>query len=123
MANFNNIIPSPKGYWGDGSYKTFEATVCGEFALEAASFIRYAKKLCDIDFSIVEDGAIIVKKCERISAGEYRLEIGEEEGKIIIKAADSDAANAAFGTLLQLMEKNYEGKPQLPQGTVCDKPC
>ena len=122
MANFNNIIPSPKGYWGDGSYKTFEATICGEFALEAASFIRYAKKICDIDFTVVEDGAIIVKKCERISAGEYRLEIGEEEGKIIIKAADSDAANAAFGTLLQLMEKNYEGKVQLPQGTVCDKP-
>ncbi len=122
MAKFTDIIPSPKGYWGDGTFKTFENTVCGDFALEAASFIGYAKKILDLDMTIAEGGAIVTKKCDCMTAGEYRLEIGEEDGKIIIKASDSDGANAAFATILQLAGKNYEGKLQLPCGTVCDKP-
>ena len=42
MTKFTDIIPSPKGYWGNGTYAAFEATACGDFAEEIASFAAYA---------------------------------------------------------------------------------
>lgn len=122
MANFKNIIPSPKGYWADGKFASFDLTVGGDFALEAASFAGYAKKILGLDFALCENAAVTTKKCDCMTAGEYRLEIGEEDGKVKIIASDSDGANYAFATILQLAETNYEGKLQLPKGTVCDKP-
>jgi len=121
MTKFTDIIPSPKGYWGNGTYAAFEATACGDFAEEIASFAAYAKKILGVDVAASENAAIEVKKCDCVTKGEYRLEIGENEGKIKIVAADSDGASYAFATLLQLAE-NRDGKLLLPCGTVCDKP-
>lgn len=121
MAKFTDIIPSPKGYWGDGTFGVFEATVGGRFTPQIESFIRYAEKIIGIKPTLCKDGAIEVRECDCISAGEYRLEIGEKADKVIIKACDADGVNAAFGTLLQLGEER-DGKLLLPKGTVCDKP-
>lgn len=122
MIKFTDIIPAPKGYWAKGTYNAFEASLgtC-EFPKEAKSFARYLKKIHDIDLAFTDDGSIIVKKCECLSKGEYRLEIGETEGKIIIKVGDYLGANYAFATLLQLCEKR-DAKMLLPCGTVVDKP-
>ena len=119
--HFNKIIPTPKGYWGNGTFGVYEPTVGGEFALEAASFAHYTKKLLGIDVKVCDDAVITTKKCECLTSGEYRLEIGEEEGKITVKAGDAAGASYAFATLLQLMEER-DGKLLLPQGTLCDKP-
>ncbi|MBQ2730340.1 MAG: family 20 glycosylhydrolase [Clostridia bacterium] len=118
---FNQLIPAPKGYWGNGTYSVYEATIGGDFAPQAESFIKYVKKALDIDVAVAEDAAIELKRCECLTEGEYRLEIGETEGKITVKAYDSDGASNALATLLQLIE-NRDGKLLLPQGTVCDKP-
>ena len=118
---FKQLIPAPKGYWGNGTYSTYEATVCGEYSPEQDSFIYYAKKVLGIDVAKCEGGTIEVKTCQCLSAGEYRLEIGEESGRITIKAGDAEGASYAFITLIQLAEAQ-EGKLLLPQGTVCDKP-
>ena len=121
MAKFTDIIPSPKGYWANGTFEAFEATVGGDFSLEAESFARYLKKITGIDCKTGNEGAVTVKKCSCVSAGEYRLERGIEKDKITVIASDSDGATAAFGTLLQLCE-NRDGKLLLPCGTVWDKP-
>ncbi|MBQ4066092.1 MAG: family 20 glycosylhydrolase [Clostridia bacterium] len=121
MAKFTEIIPAPKGYWGDGTVNAYEATVSGDFPLETASFAAYAKRILDIDVKACENGAVTIKKCECLAAGEYRLEIGEEAGKITVKVGDSEGLSAAFGTLLQLGE-NRDGKLLLPTGGVYDRP-
>ena len=123
MAKFTELIPSPKGYWGDGTYAFFEPTICGCecFAMETASFGSYAEKLFGIKITASEDPCISIKICECLSTGEYRLEIGENEGKILIKAGDNEGVSYAFSTLLQLIEIR-DSKLFIQKGVVCDKP-
>lgn len=118
MAKFSELIPLPKGYWGDGKYTFVAASVSGEFSDSIASFVYYAKRVLDTDIAVCDDGAIIVKKCECLSAGEYRIEIGDN--KVIVKAADSEGANWAFSTLIQLCDI-WDSKLRFPSGTICDK--
>lgn len=122
MAKFTELIPSPKGYWGNGTMGFFEPCVCAckEFARETDSFVGYAKKIFGIDIAKADNAAITIKTCDCLSKGEYRLEIGETEGKIAIKAGDSEGVNNAFSSILQLLEIR-DGKLFLPKGVIVDK--
>ncbi len=120
MIKFSELIPAPKGYWGNGKYNAYEASICGDFEAEICSFAAYVKRLFDIELEKKECAAVTVKKCDCMTKGEYRIEIGEEDGRITVIASDSEGASYAFSTLLQLMEIN-EQKICLPSGVICDK--
>ena len=79
MAMINNMIPSPKGQWGNGELKTFSPAIsANDFAPQAESFIAQATRALGINFELNENADIVVKYADYMTDGEYRLDISDK---------------------------------------------
>ena len=115
----NNMIPSPKGQWGNGDLKTFSPAIdAKDFSLQAESFKVQAKKALGMDFELKEGADIVVKYADYMTDGEYRLSVAD---KVELYAHDAYGAAYGFATMLQIAYVSGENF-MLPQVTITDKP-
>ena len=119
MAMINNMIPSPKGQWGNGELKTFSPAIsANDFAPQAESFIAQATRALGINFELNENADIVVKYADYMTDGEYRLDISD---KAVLYAHDGYGAAYGFATMLQIAYVSGDSF-MLPQITITDKP-
>ena len=115
-----NMIPSPKGQWGNGEPRAFSPAISAEdFSAQAEVFMLNAKKALGVEFSFGgADADITVKHADWMADGEYRLEIAD---KVTLFACDGYGAAYGFSAMLQLASV-FDGKFMLPKLTFSDKP-
>ena len=116
MNHLCKIIPSPKSAIADGSFSFHGLGISGDFKEAAESFIYYAQKALSLEFTEGED--ILISTDSSMEKGEYSLIVSD--GAITASAADSEGANHALASLLQLAE-NKNGRLYVENITLRDK--
>ncbi len=115
----NNMIPSPKGQWGNGELKAFSPVIYSkDFGMQVDTFVSQTKRALDIDLSVSEaDADIVIYSADHMCEGEYRLSVCD---KVEIYTKDAYGAAYALSALLQIASI-FEGKLMVPQVTIADK--
>ncbi len=102
MSCYEKMIPQPKLYVEKSIKKhLYTPTISGDFSSVADAFKDYAQKAYNLEFS--EGNHIVLSHSSSLEKGEYAIDATEEYIKI--SASDSEGANYALSSLLQIIEE------------------